>query len=36
VSDSETERVLFMAVEDFDKEDFEVEYEEAEEEIEEA
>jgi hypothetical protein len=31
-SDSETKRVLFMAVEDFD----EVEYEEAEEEIEEA
>jgi hypothetical protein len=36
VSDSETERVLFMAVEDSDKEDSEVEYEEAEEEIEEA
>jgi hypothetical protein len=33
VSDSETWRVLFMAVEDFDKEDFEEEYEE---EIEEA
>jgi hypothetical protein len=36
VSDSETERVLFMEVEDSDKEDSEVEYEEAEEEIEEA
>jgi hypothetical protein len=37
VSDSETGRVLFMAVEDSDKEDFEEEYEEAyEEEIEEA
>jgi hypothetical protein len=37
VSDSETWRVLFMAVEDSDKEDFEEEYEEAyEEEIEEA
>jgi hypothetical protein len=35
VSDSETERVLFMAVEDSDKEDSEVEYEEVEEEIEE-
>jgi hypothetical protein len=29
VSDSETERVLFMVVEDFDKEDTEEEYEEA-------
>jgi hypothetical protein len=37
VSDSEIERVLFMAVEDSDKEDSEEEYEEAyEEEIEEA
>jgi hypothetical protein len=37
VSDSETGRVLFMAVEDIDKEDSEEEYEEAyEEEIEEA
>jgi hypothetical protein len=36
VSDSETERVLFMAVEDSDKEDSEEEYEEVEEEIEEA
>jgi hypothetical protein len=35
VSDSETERVLFMAVEDFDKEEFEEEYEEVEEEYEE-
>jgi hypothetical protein len=35
VSDSETERVLFMAVEDSDKEDSEEEYEEAEEEYEE-
>jgi hypothetical protein len=31
VSDSNTERVLFMAVEDYDKEDSEEEYEEAEE-----
>jgi hypothetical protein len=31
VSDSETERVLFMAVEDFDKEESEEEYEVAEE-----
>jgi hypothetical protein len=30
VSDIETKRVIFMAVEDFDKEDFEEEYEEAE------
>jgi hypothetical protein len=36
VSDSETERVLFMEVEDSDKEDYEEEYEEAEEEYEEA
>jgi hypothetical protein len=36
VSDSETERVLFMAVEDSDKEHFEEEYEEVEEEYEEA
>jgi hypothetical protein len=36
VSDSETERVLFMAVEDSDKEDSEEEYEEVEEEYEEA
>jgi hypothetical protein len=36
VSDSETERVLFMAVEDSHKEDSEEEYEEAEEEYEEA
>jgi hypothetical protein len=36
VSDSEIERVLFVAVEDFDKEDSEVEYEKSEEEIEEA
>jgi hypothetical protein len=36
VSDSETERFLFMAVEDSDKEDSEVEYEEVKEEIEEA
>jgi hypothetical protein len=36
VSDSKTKRVLFMAVEDSDKEDFEEEYEEVEEEIEEA
>ena len=35
VSDSETERVLFMAVEDSDKEDSDEEYEEAEEEYEE-
>jgi hypothetical protein len=35
VSDSETERVIFMAVEDSDKEDSEEEYEEAEEEYEE-
>jgi hypothetical protein len=35
VSDSETERVIFMEVEDSDKEDFEEEYEEAEEEYEE-
>jgi hypothetical protein len=35
VSDSETKRVLFMAVEDSDKEDSEEEYEEAEEEYEE-
>jgi hypothetical protein len=35
VSDSEIERVLFMAVEDFDKEDSEEEYEEAKEEYEE-
>ena len=36
VSDSEIERVIFMAVEDSDKEDSEEEYEEAEEEYEEA
>jgi hypothetical protein len=36
VSDSETEKVLFMAVKDSDKEDSEEEYEEAEEEYEEA
>jgi hypothetical protein len=35
VDDSETGRVLFMVVEDFDKEDFEEEYEEAKEEYEE-
>jgi hypothetical protein len=35
VSDSETERVLFMAVEDSDKEYYEEEYEESEEEYEE-
>jgi hypothetical protein len=35
VNDSEIERVLFMAVEDFDKEDFEEEYEEVKEEYEE-
>jgi hypothetical protein len=35
VSDSETGRVLFMAVKDFDKEDSEEEYEEVEEEYEE-
>ena len=35
-SDSETKRVLFMAVEDSDKEYFEAEYEEFEEEYEEA
>jgi hypothetical protein len=36
VSDSETKRVIFMAVEDSDKEDSEEEYEEFKEEIEEA
>jgi hypothetical protein len=36
VSDSKTERVIFMAIEDSDKEDSEEEYEEAEEEYEEA
>jgi hypothetical protein len=36
VSDSETKRVLFMVVEESDKEDSEEEYEEVEEEIEEA
>jgi hypothetical protein len=36
LNDSDTKRVLFMAVEDSDKEDSKVEYEEAEEEIEEA
>jgi len=35
VSDSETERVIFMVVEEFDKEDIEEEYEEVEEEYEE-